>query len=316
MKLKLLKFIIPCLASLTCLSGCNNNSVVDPEEQNEITRYYGKYDLTLSGVALEKELQKLCFNTHTVYVKYSQFNSYCGFTADRISIETAASTLNDSTKKNEYFYTGKIATGFGTREHVWPCANSGELWTHGDDNKDPHNVDSSTYKGGGSDLYHVRTCTTSVNTARGNSKFCDFDDDEFEAIRGQVAEVGEKNGQYKLKIQGFETTSSGTMQFAKKAEPADEFKGDIARILVYVWIHYAYRGGVDFKGHDNMVGPLDLTNVLAYGSDFDRTTEKLLEWNKMDPPSETEKLRNKTVQKIQGNRNPFVDHPELMDQLF
>lgn len=37
----------------------------------------------------------------------------------------------------------------------------------------------------------------------------------------------------------------------------------------------------------------------------------LLEWNKLDPPSSSEALRNARVCSLyQGNRNPFVDHPE------
>ena len=40
------------------------------------------------------------------------------------------------------------------------------------------------------------------------------------------------------------------------------------------------------------------------------------EWNNLDKPSEVEKLRNTTVQKVQGNRNPFVDYPDLVEKMF
>ena len=36
----------------------------------------------------------------------------------------------------------------------------------------------------------------------------------------------------------------------------------------------------------------------------------LLQWHADDPPTEGERLRNALVQTYQGNRNPFVDHPE------
>ena len=42
----------------------------------------------------------------------------------------------------------------------------------------------------------------------------------------------------------------------------------------------------------------------------------MVKWNNLDPVSETEKLRNQTVQAIQGNRNPFVDYPHLMAKCF
>ena len=278
-----------------------------------IEEYYKNYDLELEGPELEQELQKLCFDTHSVYWKYSQYYSAAQFTADHISSEAAPSTVK-TTKLNEFFYTGAKKSGVGTREHVWPCANSANLWTHDGTNTDPHYVDGTNYRGGGSDLYHIRPSTSSVNTARGNSKFCDFDDPEFDGIRDGVAEVGESGGLYKLKIQGYTVTKTGGYEFANKAEVDDAYKGDVARILVYVWIHYAYRG--NYYDHEDMIGALDLCNVLAYNSDYDRTIEKLCEWNKMDPPSETEKLRNNTVQGLQGNRNPFVDYPELMNRVF
>ncbi|MCQ2801884.1 MAG: endonuclease [Bacilli bacterium] len=310
MNRKSLKLVIPCLLSLGCLTGCGN----------DYNGYYNGYDLKATGAFLQQELQRLCFDTHTFYPKYSQYATYATTTKDHLSCEASSSTVQVDKNgnyilegtKNEYFYTGKIATGIGTREHVWPCANSGNLWVHNED-AGAHYVDGSNYRGGGSDLYHIKPSTTSVNTARGNSKFCDFDDDEFKDIRNSVVSVGD-GGPYKLKIQGAEETSSGKYQYADKAEPADELKGDVARILVYVWVHYGYRG--EYYNHQEMIGNLDLTNVMAYGGNRDRTYEKLIEWNEMDPPSETEKIRNNVVQGIQGNRNPFVDHPELMKNLF
>lgn len=316
MKPKFLKLLIPCLASLTCLAGCNGGNggyEPTPEQKKEIQAYYAKYDLTKEGAYLIEELQKICFKTHTVYVKYKDYSTYASFTKDHISTEAAPSTVGKSKQKNEYFYTGKIATGVGTREHVWPCANSDGLWVH-DSDAGVHYVDGSNYKGGGSDLYHIRPSTSSVNTARGNSKFCDFDDEEFE--EAQVIEFGDA-GPYKLKLVGATINKSGNPEYADKVEVDDAYKGDVARILVYVWVHYGNHGNFDFisSTKKEMLGNLDLCNVLGYGSDQERVYQKLCDWNKIDPPSETEMLRNDTVQKIQGNRNPFVDHPELMDQL-
>ena len=101
-------------------------------------------------------------------------------------------------------------------------------------------------------------------------------------------------------------------------------KGDVARILLYVYVHYSERGitpegGVTSGGntftYKDMVGSLSLTQVMGYSTE-QRCQEKLAAWNELDPPSEVEKLRNDTVQKIQGNRNPFVDYPELVNQMF
>lgn len=306
MKLKFLKLVLPCLASLACLTGCGSDpNDIDFSKDSYQGTYYNGYDLKLKGSALQSELQRLMFDTHSVFVTYKDYKTYASFTGGHISSEAAPEEV-ETLKRNEYFYTGKRATGVGTREHVWPCANSAGLWVH--DEGTVHYVDGNNYRGGGSDLYHVRPSTSSVNTARGNSTFVDFDDSEFAGIKSEVIEVGD-GGPYKLKIQGYDSAK----QFAKKAEPADEFKGDIARILVYVWVHYSYCG--KYYNQKDMIGNLSLTSVMGYGPNQRRVYEKLKAWNEEDPPSEIEMLRNNTVEKIQGNRNPFVDHPTLMRTL-
>jgi hypothetical protein len=101
-------------------------------------------------------------------------------------------------------------------------------------------------------------------------------------------------------------------------------KGDVARILLYVWIHYCERGNTPDKElksgektyrFSDMTGGLSLNGIIGYNS-LTKCQEILKQWNELDPPSEVEKLRNDTVEKIQGNRNPFVDYPKLVNNLF
>ena len=326
-----IRFFLPLVAALT-LSSCNFNffGLFGGNNGNQTISktqgYYADYDLELDNADLETELQRMCFEKHTKYILYSNYNSYCSKkTLSAGKYTNSIEAISDGATKNQWFYTGKEASGYGTREHVWPCANSASLWVHdGASNQGVHNVDYSQYVGGGSDLYHVRTSNSVVNTARGNSKFVDFDDPEFDGIRSEVIEKGENGGKYTIKLQGYETTAQGVVQYAKKAEPADEMKGDIARILVYVWIHYGRHGytpegqivnGNKIYAYSDMIGSLNLQNIMGYDT-LAKCCKKLVEWNNLDKPSEVEKLRNDTVQKIQGNRNPFVDFPELMEQLF
>ena len=322
-----LRLLFPLIIGAISLGGCDFIKIEDAEDTSykqdskALKAYYKETNLELSGGRLENELQKMCFTKHVNWVTYGQVNSYYTKTATHESVEAIAK----GSKTNQWFYTGKEAAGTGTREHVFPCANSGDLWNHDNKEQNVHNVDLSTYIGGGSDLLHVRTCNSAVNTARGNSKFVDFDDDEFESKRNGVEEIGENNGKWTLKIQGHSTTGGGAKQYAQLAEPADEMKGDIARIVLYVYIHYADRG-LTFEGSktsgnltynysDMVSSKLSLTNIIGYDS-LEKCKEVLKAWNKLDPPSKVEYVRNDAVQKIQGNRNPFVDYPDLVDKIF
>jgi deoxyribonuclease-1 len=75
----------------------------------------------------------------------------------------------------------------------------------------------------------------------------------------------------------------------KSFEPPFEHKGNVARAMMYFSTRY--------------VMPIDSTQ-LKY----------LKKWNKEDPVDQEELLRNEEIMNIQGNRNPFIDHPELIER--
>lgn len=88
-------------------------------------------------------------------------------------------------------------------------------------------------------------------------------------------------------------------------EPPDAVKGDIARMMFYMDTRYE---GTDFSGTP------DLTLVDHITSVGDAQMGKLctlLQWHLDDPVSSKERQRNAVVYRWQGNRNPFVDHPEF-----
>ncbi|WP_120404398.1 endonuclease [Halobacteriovorax sp. BALOs_7] len=85
-------------------------------------------------------------------------------------------------------------------------------------------------------------------------------------------------------------------------EPIDEFKGDIARAMLYFAVRYESRIP-SFRYNDMTDGSRDQT----YSTWFLKT---LLKWHKQDPVSEHERYRNDQACRYQKNRNPFIDHPE------
>lgn len=73
-------------------------------------------------------------------------------------------------------------------------------------------------------------------------------------------------------------------------EPRRISRGNIARAIFYMYREYGFE-------IPERMGPL------------------LVRWNRSDPPSAAEKWRNDAIERIQGNRNPFVDNPALADSL-
>lgn len=90
-------------------------------------------------------------------------------------------------------------------------------------------------------------------------------------------------------------------------EPADEYKGDLARIYFYMATCYE---------------PLitDWSSPMLEGNSYQPYASwcfpMLLQWAKDDPVSEKEINRNKAIWLLQGNRNPFVDYPGLEDYIW
>ncbi len=91
-------------------------------------------------------------------------------------------------------------------------------------------------------------------------------------------------------------------------EPGPETKGQVARILFYMATRYE---GTDGEIDLELVPKLNNYPEANFGN---LTT--LLEWNRLYPPSDLERQRNDRMQRMQQNRNPFVDHPEFADYIW
>lgn len=85
---------------------------------------------------------------------------------------------------------------------------------------------------------------------------------------------------------GASVTSGGHTYF----EPPASHKGNVARAIFYFSVRYKMPIG-------------------------DAQEEFLRRWNQLDPVDDSEMARNNAIEKLQGNRNPFIDHPELVDQI-
>ncbi|MFT6194523.1 MAG: endonuclease I [Cognaticolwellia sp.] len=96
-------------------------------------------------------------------------------------------------------------------------------------------------------------------------------------------------------------------------EPIDEFKGDLARAHLYMATRY-----------ENVISNWQ-TNSTYSDAILDGSNNKvfetwqlnmLLRWHANDPVSQKEIDRNEAAYSHQGNRNPFIDHPEYVDKIW
>lgn len=91
-------------------------------------------------------------------------------------------------------------------------------------------------------------------------------------------------------------------------EPKDSYKGDFARIYFYVATCYP-----DLAWDSNKAKAMTNKSKLTLQ---DWIIPMLLEWNAQDPVDAAEIQRNEDVYKQQGNRNPFIDYPSLVDYIW
>lgn len=89
-------------------------------------------------------------------------------------------------------------------------------------------------------------------------------------------------------------------------EPADEYKGDFARTYFYMVTTYQ---DLTWK-YTYMVSQNLYPTLNSWSIDL------LLKWHRQDPVSDKEENRNDAVYKIQNNRNPFIDYPDLAEYLW
>ena len=122
--------------------------------------------------------------------------------------------------------------------------------------------------GPGADAHNLRACDVQRNGSRGNKKF--------------ATGTG---------------LNSGTV--GANWYPGDNWKGDVSRIVMYMYLRYT-----------NQCKPSSVFVGNPVGIDV-HMVDLLLEWNAADPVDNFEIYRNEIIQQNQGNRNPFIDNPFL-----
>ncbi|MFC1680077.1 endonuclease I family protein [Elusimicrobiota bacterium] len=95
-------------------------------------------------------------------------------------------------------------------------------------------------------------------------------------------------------------TSAGARRGNCGFEPPDMVKGRVARSMLYFYTRYL--------GYNIL--PRDAAHNF-----WNSRIELLLRWNREFPPDALESHRNDLIEQVQGNRNPYVDDPDLADRI-
>ncbi|EEX32194.1 MULTISPECIES: endonuclease [Vibrio] len=96
-------------------------------------------------------------------------------------------------------------------------------------------------------------------------------------------------------------------------EPIDEFKGDLARAYFYMATRYENEIANWEGNSDNSNAVLNGTNTTVFEP---WVLAMLKRWHANDPVDQKEIDRNNAVYNFQGNRNPYVDHPEFVNMVW
>ncbi len=255
------------LLLLSCATFAQDGAPASP--------YYDNMDWNLTGMALKSALATKITTTHTNYLTYSQ-----------VWNATQVTDLDPTNSNN-------VLLLYGFSPNTCPSSptddkdhRSRDKFSNGGSSSCEWNrehvyakalasppLDDGGASDAGEDAHHLRASDVDRNNDRSSEKFA--------AGSGNSGDI------------------TSTTWY-----PGDEWKGDVARMMMYMYLHY---------GSQCLPINVGVGNPVANDTDM---IDLFLQWNAEDPVSEYEDNRNtyhgNTANTYaQGNRNPFIDNPYL-----
>lgn len=237
--------------------------------------YYNGFNWTLTGTNLKNALATKITNTHTRQLVYSQTDNALAI----LDLDPA-----DASQTNVllvYGFSNNLCPEGSTDDKDHRRRDS-SMQDDGSSNPCLYNREHTFPKalgvpdlgtaGPGADLHHLRAADKKRNADRDNDKYFNGSGNSFE---------------------------SGSNWY-----PGDEWKGDIARMMMYMYLRYG-----------DQCLPINVGVGIPVASD-NNMIDLFLQWNAEDPVSQFEDNRNTYLGNSsntygQGNRNPFIDNPYL-----
>ena len=235
--------------------------------------YYTSVDGVKGGAALKTALHELIKDHKKISYGSGEDKTWGAFYTTDAVVENGKRRVLDmySAEKRYFGSKGSAVSGMNIEHSV------AKSWWGGNQN--------NAY----CDIHHLNPSDQNANSRKSNYPL------------GELTSVSWENG---VTFVG-KANIDGKSQNAY--EPCDEYKGDFARVFMYMFTCYQ-----------------DLTWEYTW-MNYEKSTyptlkpwavELLLKWHKQDPVSEKEVNRNNAVYAVQGNRNPFIDYPQLADYVW
>ncbi|OYU85707.1 MAG: hypothetical protein CFE24_00430 [Flavobacterium sp. BFFFF2] len=254
---------------LTIFIGCLISGALFGQNGSPATPYYNGFNWTQTGTTLKTALSNKVINSHNNPITYSNI-----WEADKV---TDLDPTDNTKVLLVYGWENGTDTDL-TNDRSRGKTNNGA--GNGQWNREHvfakalgvPSLNENIISDGGTDAHHVRSSDVQRNNTRGNLKFA--------------------------------TGSGNSGAVTGGWYPGDEWKGDVARMVMYMYLRY---GDQCLPIYACVGTPLTTDSNMI---------DTLLQWNADDPVSTYEDNRNTyhgstTINYAQGNRNPFIDNPYL-----
>ncbi|WBV60910.1 endonuclease [Chryseobacterium camelliae] len=276
-----------------------------------ISSYYaaqapvGYYNGTtgLSGYALKSKLHDI-ISSHAINWHYGDLQNYYNQTDLDKYYDHGSSNTTLLLDIYSEIPTGPDAYEYTSAQLISSASTEGSGWNR------EHMVPQSTFSTGSisdypmySDLFFVIPVDARINQLRSNYPY---------GMVGSTIYYTFTNGS---RIGN--CAIPGAAYTGRVYEPINEFKGDVARSLLYFAVRYEGK----MSSFNYMAGTTPANDESQLDGTEERVFEPsyiamLLQWNQQDPVSQKEIDRNNAVYNIQKNRNPFIDNPAWINAIW
>ena len=235
--------------------------------------YYTSVDGVKGGATLKTALYELIKEHKRISYGKGEDKTWGAFYTTDAAVENGQRRVLDmySNEKRYFGSKGSAVSGMNIEHSV------AKSWWGGTEN--------NAY----CDIHHLNPSDATANTKKSNYPL------------GELTSISWNNGVAFVGKANIDGSSENAY------EPCDEYKGDFARVFMYMFTCYQ-----------------DLTWKYTW-MNYEKSTyptlkpwavEMLLKWHKQDPVSEKEVNRNNAVYAVQDNRNPFIDYPQFADYVW